>query len=192
MKRIPCGLPHIPLAVLNSSTASLFCADHTLCGVSKHPRLFKSYSKAKGGPQSANPDFRLFLLMKLDSVTKSFLNDLVCQLCMAIVGAGKDRIKLSSFEQLDSAITLPSAGALAVPSLVERFPLTTSTEIRSHAVYCCRAAHLQSPNLPNTKSKGTGIWSRLRGHIQMKKWWRPCTGRQTMFAQRYLTICFAD
>lgn len=48
MKRIPCGLPHIPPTVLNSSTASLLCADHTLHGVSKHPRLFKPYSQARG------------------------------------------------------------------------------------------------------------------------------------------------
>lgn len=41
-ERIPCGLPHIPLTVLNSCTASSYCMDHTQeCGVSKHLRHFK-------------------------------------------------------------------------------------------------------------------------------------------------------
>lgn len=38
-ERIPCGLPHIPLTLLNSVFASFYCTDHTQeCAVSKHLR----------------------------------------------------------------------------------------------------------------------------------------------------------
>lgn len=73
MKRIPCGLPHIPPTVLNSSTASLLCADHTLCGVSKHPGLFKPPSHARGSfsQQIQILDFFFSPSIKLHSVTGS-------------------------------------------------------------------------------------------------------------------------
>lgn len=88
------------------------------------------------------------------------------QLCLAIVGPGEDRMKLRFSGELDSAITLCIPGSSLVDSIHWIQVQFSAAELHTYS-------HQTLPE----------IWSRLRWHIQMKRW------RQTAFAQHYLTIC---